>query len=113
MEQAIENLYCRKYTFYPTVLSERQGRRPREILRDGAELTGTAYFSQILPKITDKVCHNHLFTFPSQDRSDLLKITLISEARVKPVSRTLITFCHYIIAAIDSPGPGHSLVIMS
>ena len=37
--------------------------RPGEILRDGAELTGTAYFSQILPKITDKVCQREFFRF--------------------------------------------------
>ena len=102
--------------FIPLCCLGGTGRRPGEILRDGAELTGTAYFSQILPKITDKVCHNHLFTFPSPDRSDLLKITLIW-ARVKPVSRTSdhwwcsahLVPPFVIIAAIDSPGPGHSL----
>ena len=49
--------------FIPPCCLGGMGRLPGEILRDGVELTGTAYFSQILPKIADKVCHNNLFTF--------------------------------------------------
>ena len=56
VEQAIENLYCRKYTFYPTVLSGRHGEAARRNIKGWSNADRDCIFQ---PNITQN-CENNI-----------------------------------------------------